>query len=125
MEYGRKQTADVRNEEGFKHENAPITVIGCAPDGDDRLIEHEFIPFHRKLVGSSNKINAVIMCKFLRYICTKKKSRSPGREAPSCDIWRRLRRGREQERISSNYRLGPTTKDHTSARHVELLVSYQ
>jgi len=67
---------------------AAVAVVGCTPNGYDRLIEHQFVPLHCKLVRSGDEVDGVVMRESLGDVRSKKEACSTGRETPaSYIIW--------------------------------------
>lgn len=61
----------------------PVTIVGSTPYCYNRTIEHEFVSFHGQLMCSCDEIDCIMVCKFLRDVCTKEKSGPTRRETPS------------------------------------------
>ena len=50
---------------------APVAVVGCAPDGDDRPVEHELVALHRELMCSRNEIYTIPVGEHLGDVSTE------------------------------------------------------
>jgi hypothetical protein len=66
--------------------DAPITIIWCAPDGDDRSIKHHFVTFHGQLMCSGNEIYGIIVDELFRDVGAEEVSGTSRGDAPSFDI---------------------------------------
>lgn len=67
--------------------DAPVAVIWRAPDGDNRLVEHELVALHRELVRARNEVDRVVVREYLRYIRAEEEARAARRQAPAGDIY--------------------------------------
>ena len=65
---------------------APITVIWCTPDSDNRPIEHHFVTLHGQLMCSSNQIYSVVVDELFRDVSAKEISGTSRGDAPSFDV---------------------------------------
>ena len=60
----------------------PVAVVWSRPDGDEAVIEHDFVSIHHELMRSSNEIDLVRLIECLGDIATK--------QVPSAsrnDVW--------------------------------------
>ncbi len=51
--------------------DVPITIIRCTPNRNDRLIKHEFISLHRKLMSSRYEVDRIVVSEALCYVGTE------------------------------------------------------
>ena len=65
---------------------APVAVVGCAPDGDDRPVEHELVALHRELVRAGYEVNSVPMREDFRDVCAEEVAGPTRRETPPVDV---------------------------------------
>ena len=68
---------------------APVAVIRRAPDGDDRLVEHELEALHRELVRARDEVDGVVVREDLRDVRAEEEACAARREAPAGYVWSR------------------------------------
>ena len=66
---------------------APVAVIRRAPDGDDRLVEHELEALHRELVRARDEVDRVVVRERLRDVGAEQEAGPARGEAPAGDLW--------------------------------------
>lgn len=57
--------------------DAPVAVIWRAPDGDNRLVEHELVALHGELVCTRNEVDRVVVREYLRDIRAEEEACAP------------------------------------------------
>lgn len=62
-----------------RKEDPPVAVIGSAPHGHDCSVKHEFVSFHRELMGARNEVNRVVVRESLGDISTEQEPSAPRR----------------------------------------------
>jgi len=75
----------VQNEDGG-YVPAAIAVVGCAPDSDDRPVEHDLVPLHRELVRARDEVERVVVRECLGDVPAEEKACTARGEAPACDV---------------------------------------
>lgn len=83
--YRNREVAGTRGSKSDEG-GAPVTIIGCTPDSDNRSIEHHFVTFHGQLMCSGNQIYGIVVDELFRDIGAKEVSGTPRGDAPSFDV---------------------------------------
>ena len=62
---------------------AAVAVVGCGPDGNERVIEHRLIAVHHKLVCSADQVYFVLTVEFLDNVATEQVAGTSGADGPA------------------------------------------
>lgn len=66
---------------------APVTVIGRAPDGDDRFVKHELVALHCELMCARYEVDAVPVREYFGDVCAEEVARSARGDTPAVDVY--------------------------------------
>lgn len=66
---------------------APVAVVGRAPDGHDRVVEHELVALHDELVRARDEVEIVRVHKLPDDVAAEQEAGPARRQSPSFDVY--------------------------------------